>query len=137
MSKFTGRKPKMVMDTGARERFLRAVEIGLPIIQCCASAGICEGAFYGYCRKAERDIADGLTIRQSAYIKFVQEVKEAKAKFAMKHLMNISNSADTGTWQASAWLLERRMPDDFGEKPRGDGEVSDGAEYVDNLKGFK
>ena len=137
MSKFTGRKPKMVMDTGARERFLRAVEIGLPIMQCCAASGICEGAFYGYWRKAERDIADGKTIRQSAYIKFVQEVKEAKAKFATKHLMNISNSADNGTWQASAWLLERRMPDDFGEKPRGDGEVSDGAEYVDNLKGFK
>lgn len=137
MSNHTGRRPIIAIDAETAERFLKAVELGLPIKECCACAGICEGTFYSYWHKAERDEADGKTIRQSKYLKFIKSVKESKAKFATKHLGNITNAADNGTWQASAWLLERRMPDDFGEKTRGDQDIADGSEYVDNLKGFK
>lgn len=32
------------------------------------------------------------------------------------HLENIKGAGDTGQWQASAWLLERKFPDKYGKK---------------------
>ena len=42
-------------------------------------------------------------------------------------MFNIQNAANSGTWQASAWILERKYPDKFARKDFV--EVSKGKEF--------
>lgn len=48
---------------------------------------------------------------------FAEQVKRAEAKGKIKHLKRI-DGADA--WQASAWMLERKYPQEFGRKFRED-----------------
>src|SRR5216684_3458576 len=42
---------------------------------------------------------------------FEQQVGEARASWAAFHLANINRSASNGNWLASAWALERSLPE--------------------------
>jgi hypothetical protein len=44
----------------------------------------------------------------SEYVKFVHDVDMAEAQGAIKSLALIQSAAMSGSWQAAAWLLERR-----------------------------
>ena len=44
------------------------------------------------------------------YSEFSEAVKKARAEAEGAHLRNIRRAADNGTWQASAWWLERSFP---------------------------
>ena len=71
----------------------------------CQYLGIAETTFYSYVNQGKEDIeADKDTI----YAKFLKSVKEAEAMAEMRHLQNILKTAQEGTWQASAWYLERK-----------------------------
>lgn len=45
---------------------------------------------------------------------FSQQVKKAESKAQLRHLKTIGNASDDGVWQASAWMLERKWPEQFG-----------------------
>lgn len=45
---------------------------------------------------------------------FSDLVKEAEGKAAVGWLKKIESAADDGAWQAAAWKLERRYPQDYG-----------------------
>lgn len=45
-------------------------------------------------------------------------VKDAEAKAEVAHVANIAKAAQSGTWQASAWWLERRKPAEWGRVDR-------------------
>lgn len=45
---------------------------------------------------------------------FSDQVKKAESESKFQHIKNISNAADGGAWQASAWYLERKEPGEFG-----------------------
>lgn len=45
---------------------------------------------------------------------FSEAVKEAEAGAAVSWLEVIEEAADDGTWQAAAWKLERRYPQEYG-----------------------
>jgi hypothetical protein len=71
----------------------------------CQYLGIAETTFYSYVNQGKEDIeADKDTI----YTKFLKSVKEAEAIAEMKQLQNILKASSDGTWQASAWYLERK-----------------------------
>lgn len=55
-------------------------------------------------------------IRRNA--SFASEVKKAEDKAETVHVANIARSAASGQWQASAWWLERKRPDDWGRRER-------------------
>lgn len=86
-----------------------ATRMGLSIGKSCDYAGITYSAFNSYMKKADEDKELGL---HSKATKFVEEYNKAKAEFIMKHVVNITTMGDTN-WQASAWMLERRCPEDF------------------------
>ena len=44
------------------------------------------------------------------YSEFSEAVKKARAEAEGAHIRNIKESVDNGTWQASAWFLERSFP---------------------------
>jgi hypothetical protein len=48
---------------------------------------------------------------------FDTAVREAEAHAAVKALERIESAAQSGIWQASAWLLERRYPSMYGRFP--------------------
>lgn len=48
---------------------------------------------------------------------FAESVAEAEAYGAVLMLERITAAANEGTWQAAAWLLERRYPDMYGRFP--------------------
>lgn len=101
-------------------------------------AGVDEKTFYNWKNK-------GLKAKSGAFLQFVQDLKEAEKKFKAVHLQNINKTAVGGydvveeteewdsvlkkmvvtkrvkkrkdtTWQASAWLLERKYQSEFGKR---------------------
>ena len=61
--------------------------------------------------KAKEDMEEGLNTK---YVQFFHKVKKASADFRAYHMLKIREAGDSGTWQASAWLLERCYPEEFG-----------------------
>ncbi len=62
------------------------------------------------------------------YSEFSEAVKKARAEAEGAHLRNIRRAADNGTWQASAWWLERSFPKKWGKRNTLD--ISDGNEEI-------
>jgi hypothetical protein len=60
---------------------------------------------------------------------FALRVQQAEAMAIQDHLEVIKQAADSGTWQAAAWWLERRHPDQWGRNRRPD-EMLDKPEVV-------
>lgn len=98
-------------DEDIKKNFLSAIKLGLSYKKACDYAGISEPTIYAWINKAEEDEMKGK--KDSVYVKFLKEFKKAKSEFTMRHVMRITQASDDGSWQASAWLLERRCPDEF------------------------
>jgi len=49
---------------------------------------------------------------------FVEAVEKAEAEAELAHVATIKAASEGGTWQASAWWLERRRSDDWGKRDR-------------------
>ena len=80
-------------------------------------------------KKVCKAISEGLTYQDAAalaginrhtlanwrktYPDFEDALEQAEAAFVEHHIHNIEAAADSGKWQASAWLLERRHPESF------------------------
>ena len=77
-----------------------ALELGASYRRAAAAAGISEDTFHEWRR---------------AKPAFSERIEKAEATHAQKHLAVIERAAVTdGTWQASAWMLERRYPHEYG-----------------------
>ena len=50
------------------------------------------------------------------YSEFSEAVARARAEAEGAHIKNIRRAADNGTWQASAWFLERSFPKKWGKR---------------------
>ena len=50
------------------------------------------------------------------YSEFSDSIKRARAEAEGAHIRNIRKAADNGTWQASAWFLERSFPQKWGKR---------------------
>jgi hypothetical protein len=49
---------------------------------------------------------------------FVAAIEKAETEAEVAHVATIRAAAHDGTWQASAWWLERRRSDDWGKRDR-------------------
>jgi hypothetical protein len=47
---------------------------------------------------------------------FSDRVKKAESSAEVRHVAQIAKAASEGVWQASAWWLERRRPDDWARR---------------------
>ena len=103
-------------DSDVAIAFLQCIELGMTVQASCDYAGIHTGTFFLWQRRAEEDQNAGKTSRNSPYISFMNEYRKAKAKCMSNNLGIIRKASEKGSWQASAWLLERRFPNDFALK---------------------
>lgn len=104
-------QPTKFNDEKIRKKILNGIRLGLPITQACQCADI----HYMTLRNWE---CKALEEKEPEYIKFFEEVEKAKAEREAMHLNNIVTAARDGTWQASAWFLERSIPQRYTVKNR-------------------
>lgn len=88
---------------------IKLLKTGTPIKTACGAVGIHVSTFYYWMNKGEN-------AKSGQYKEFYDEVEKAKAEFVARNVALIQKAAVDGTWQASAWLLERTHPDEFGKR---------------------
>lgn len=94
----------------------KVIENGGSNADACAICCINPSTFYLWTSKAENDRMCG---KNSIYVEFSNELKKAESKYKIVHLNVINKAALKGdTWQASAWLLERKFPKEFARTDR-------------------
>jgi len=96
---------------------------GLYIEHACSLVGIHDSTFHSWMRRARQEQADrnaGLdpTPDNDIFLHLLASVEKAHAIAAREHLGNIRAAANDGTWQASAWILERKFPKMWGRVDR-------------------
>lgn len=99
---------------------------GLSNRDAAALAGISESAFYEWLKRGREELerresprvkpGSKQWEREQPFVEFAEQVKKAIPQRKLKHLGNINKAATDGTWQASAWLLERLHPDEFSKR---------------------
>lgn len=95
------------------------LKAGAYIEDAVKASGISVATFYVWMNrgKAQRDRQNAnLPVEENElpYLEFLEAVEMADAEGAIGHLMNIDHHAKNGTWQASAWILERKYPKKWG-----------------------
>lgn len=111
-----GRKLKLTPEI--QEKIVKAIKAGNYAVIAAAMAGISESTYYRWLEQGERPDA------KSPYREFWESVKEAEAEAEVASVALIRRAAQNGTWQASAWFLERKHSDRWGRKDKVQQEIS-------------
>lgn len=92
-------------------RIAKVLALGGTINSACRAGGIDTASYYSWLRRGEEG--------EEPFVGFLHAVKESQAVAEHKAL-SVINEAMLDQWQAAAWLLERRYPDDYGRRQRMD-----------------
>ena len=101
-----GRPSKLTPET--TQRIVEAVELGATWERAADAAGVGASTLGLWRRRGEAGDAP--------YSAFLAALKRAEGAGVERALMVIRKAAAAGAWQASAWLLERRYPADYGRR---------------------
>ena len=116
-----GRPSKL--DDQTMKRLSQGLKIGLSQKKAAVYAGISETTFYRWRQRAfeiddacngNPDLiknADDLELWE-----FWESIKKARVEGEISHLAVITDAANNGVWQASAWFLERSNPKEWGKR---------------------
>jgi predicted transcriptional regulator len=107
-----GRTPKL-QDPGIRKALLNGIRLGMSYEKAAIFAGITYQTFKTWMDK-------GKVANKGQYREFYDELKKADAEGEAACIQKIQKAAQDGTWQAAAWILERRHPEDWGRKDKVD-----------------
>lgn len=94
-----GRKTKYTPETVAK--IVQAIKTGATYQLACQYAGISHETFAQWMKHKPE---------------FSEAVKESEGAGAIELLARIRKEAAEGTWQAAAWILERRYPEMYGRQ---------------------
>lgn len=116
MNKPEGR-PSLLTPATALE-ICRLIELGFTYESAAEGAGVSYSSFNNWrnrAKEAEKRLEDGVEVppEDLPYLQFLQAVKKAEKRAKEKHLANI-DKASKRSWYASAWILERRYPNEYG-----------------------
>lgn len=111
----------VLLDTIKRDELLNLIVLGLPVNKAVAMVNISESTFYGWMSRGmvERDrlaTIDGAKPKpeEKLFLEFLESLTRARSEAIAKKVAVISSAASQGDWKASAWWLERQVPEDFG-----------------------
>jgi hypothetical protein len=99
-----GRRTKLTPQV--QQRLVRAIGKGATYKLAALYAGIGETTFKDWRKRGEEE-------ESGIYVDFVAAIEAAEGRAAYRSLSLISKAA-IDTWQAGAWLLERRYPHEYG-----------------------
>ena len=97
---------KLTPETQAR--IVEAVELGATWERAADAAGVGASTLGLWRRRGEAG--------EVPFVAFVATLKKAEGAGVERALRSIRKAAEGGAWQASAWLLERRYPADYGRR---------------------
>lgn len=85
------------------------------------AAGVAMATFYYWIErggKERRHIDSGKKARkrESVYLRALEAIEKAEAESSLGDLALITRAAQEGAWQAAAWKLERRNPEQWGRQ---------------------
>ena len=130
-----GRPTKLTPDV--REKIVNSVKLGQSYERAALMAGVSESSIYKWKVRAN----DGESGHE--YAEFLQALKKAEIEGEALRLAQINTAAKDGTWQAAAWWLERRFPQQWGRfdklaltNPAGDKEYQGNQDVLRDLKGL-
>lgn len=103
-----GRKTKL--NQPLQERICQLISAGNYIKTACQAVGISEQTYINWMKWGEKS-------RKGVYFEFFESVKKAEAQSVARNVAVIQSAAKE-TWQAAAWWLERKHPQDWGKKER-------------------
>ena len=95
----------------------------------------------------DKDIAAALLVRPETFSRWIndpqtdnqrqlsQGLKKVEAEYKASLLDGIRKAGESGQWQAYAWLLERKYPDEYSrrERIRADANVAQVPQIVDDV----
>lgn len=98
-------------DSNTCHKIIQALEAGNYQKTAAALAGVSENTFYRWMDR-------GKNAKSGKYREFCESVKRAEEKAKAYHLQQIRKASENGSWQASAWYLERKHPSEWGRQQR-------------------
>ena len=121
----TGGRGLILLDSSRREELINLIVLGLPVNKAVAMVNIAESTFYKWMSRGmvERDrlatIPDAKPKpEEKIYLEFLESLTRARAEAIAKKVAVVSSAASQGDWKASAWWLERQVPEEFGRIER-------------------
>jgi transposase len=110
-------QPCKLDKPGVKEKLLSAIAKGATYNLACGYAGIAYQTMREWVKKGEALILlheEQIDVHEhKRYYDFYCDLKRVESYAALKWLEKIDNAA-TVHWQAAAWKLERRHPDEYG-----------------------
>jgi len=101
--------PRRKLTPERRAKAVAAVKLGMTRAQQAAYAGVSLSTL-------QKWLAKGRAAKGGALSKWADEMEESEAVAIARNLAVIMKAAREGTWQAAAWYLERKYPDDYGRR---------------------
>ena len=89
-------------------RLNQAISVGAYIEDACIFAGISSRQFRRWRELAEQGV--------EPYAGRWVEIQRSESQAVIRNLFNIHNAGNSGSWQASAWILERKYPAKYGRR---------------------
>lgn len=119
-----GRPTKLTPEL--QERIVGAIRSGAYNETAAAFAGIAESTFYAWLANAQKD-RETNPEQGTDFTEFQEAVEKAQAEAELDKLLIIGKAArgqptaegvpgTPGSWQAAAWMLERKHPDRYGRR---------------------
>jgi lauroyl/myristoyl acyltransferase len=116
-----GRRSKLTDEI--ERKICNGIKLGLKYEQAALVAGISVRSLYNWKEKGEK-------AKSGKYFQFVQSLKKAEAEGEGVLLTRIHQEAKEGTWQAAAWILERRHPERWARTTKNELTGKDGTELA-------
>jgi hypothetical protein len=129
---------KTLLTPQRLEAITTMLRAGAYIDDACKSVGISTTTFYNWLQRGNQQrekLNAGLETDpdEEQFLQFLDAVETADAEGIIGHLMNIDHAAKNGTWQASAWILERKQPKKWGRYDRTEITGADGGPIQINI----
>jgi hypothetical protein len=114
-----GRPPAITAEV--EHRLLQLLQAGVPKKDAAAACGVGESTLYRY---------------QASSESFRSQVEKAESEAVAANTLVVRKAAQAGTWQAAAWWLERRRPEDWARTERVEVAGKDGGPISVDLRTY-
>ncbi len=107
------------LDERLIERMEQLIVAGVTRTDAVRGAGITYQTFLNWLARGEQE-------QRGRFFDFLERIKRAEAQAAINCTLSIQQARIAGNWQAAAWWLERRRPNDYRKVDRVENTGADG-----------
>lgn len=97
------------LDNALIDEIIKRIKGGCPVTVMCDSVGLSTSTYHFWMATGKKEDSD------EVYKSFRHRVLAAKADYLWSCVKDIKEAGEK-SWQANAWLLERKNPENFNEK---------------------